>query len=183
MITMTGKLVTLEPLEISKHASGYFAMAQDENIHKYTGNSVPKHLDESIELLKKYEEYFYNWIILSNETQSVIGIIRLGKPETVNGILVAGESAFLSSKYWRKGHMKEVKSLFYPYVFDALSVEILYADVWEGNTNSIKSLEFYGYQFVETREEIFSKTGMYTRKYVYSLTKQDYYRMRKEKAF
>ena len=174
MVTMKGNLVTLEPLDVQKHAKGYFEVSQDENIHKYVGNTVPTHIDEIVELLKKYEKYFFNWMIISNDSLTVIGIVRLGKPEVENGKLVAGESQFLSSQYWRKGHMKEAKKLFYQYVFDSLQVDLLYADVWEGNTNSIKSLESYGYKLIETRREIFSKTGKYTLKYIYSLSKNDY---------
>lgn len=176
MTTMRGKLVTLEPLDIQKHAEGYFEVSQDENIHKYVGNTVPQTVAEVVSLLKEYEKHFLNWMILSNETHAVIGIMRLGKPEMENGILAAGESQRLSSRYWRKGHMKEAKRLFYQYVFEELSVEILYADVWEGNTNSIKSLESSGYQLIETTNAFFSKTGTYAKKYIYSLKKQDYYR-------
>lgn len=175
MITMEGNLITLEPLDIEKHAKGYFAVSQDENIHRYTDNTVPKCMEETIALLKKYEVYFLNWMIISNGTHEVIGIIRLGKPELKNGILVAGESQFLSSKYWRTGHMKEAKKLFYQYVFDVLSVDMLYADVWEGNINSMKSLESYGYQLIETTNEFFFKTGKRTRKFIYSLSKNDYF--------
>ena len=174
MITMKGQLVTLEPLDITKHAKGYFKVSQDENIHRYTGNTVPKDIDEIIELLEKYEKYFYNWMIIANESLEVIGMIRLGKPERENGILAAGESQFLMSNYWRKGHMKEAKKLFYRYVFDELSVDTLYADVWEGNINSIKSLESYGYKRIETKAERFSKTGNYVLKHIYSLSRNDY---------
>lgn len=174
MITMKGQLVTLEPLDIAKHAKGYFKVSQDENIHRYTGNTVPKNIDEIIELLKKYEKYFYNWMIIANDSLEVIGMIRLGKPERENGILAAGESQFLMSNYWRMGHMKEVKKLFYRYVFEELSVDILYADVWEGNLNSIKSLESYGYKRIETKAERFSKTGNYVPKHIYSLSRNDY---------
>ena len=174
MITLRGKLITLEPLDVDKHAKGYFEVSQDEHIHRYVGNTVPEKLDETIALLKKYKEYFLNWMIISNETHDVIGIIRLGKPEMENGLLVAGESQFLSSRYWRKGHMKETKRLFYQYVFDELSVELLYADVWEGNINSIKSLESYGYKLIETTAGVFAKTGMRKKKYIFSLSKKDY---------
>ena len=71
--------------------------------------------------------------------------------------------------------MKEAKSLFYQYVFDELSVDMLFADVWAGNTNSMKSLESYGYKLIETRCETFSKTGKCTEKYIYALSKDDYY--------
>ena len=123
MITMKGKLVTLEPLEIQKHAEGYFNVSQDENIYTYVGNSVPESFDDTINLLKKYEQYFLNWMIISNDTREVIGIIRLSKPQINNGLCTAGESQMLCSKYWRKGHMKETKTLFYQYVFNELSID------------------------------------------------------------
>lgn len=176
MITMSGKLITLEPLNIEKHAKGYFDVSQDEKIHRYSGSTVPGSIDETVQLLKKYEVYFYNWMILSNDSHEVIGIIRLGKPERENGILVAGESQFLASKYWRKGHMKEAKRLFYAYVFDTLSVERLYADVWEGNINSMRSLQSYGYELLEIRKERFTKTGESVNKYIFVLDKNNYQR-------
>ena len=181
-ITMKGKMITLEPLDVQKHAKGYFEVCQDESIHKYTGNTVPQCIDETIELLKKYEKYFFNWMIISNESLAVIGIIRLGKPEMENGVLIAGESQFLLSQYWRRGHMKEAKKLFYQYVFEELSVGMLYADVWEGNENSIKSLESYGYRLIETKKEFFSKTGEYAMKYIYSLSKNDYLHNREKNS-
>ena len=73
MITMKGKLVTLEPLDIPRHAMGYFAVLQDENIHRFTGNSVLKCPEETIVLLQKNEQYFYNRMIVSNETHHVTG--------------------------------------------------------------------------------------------------------------
>ena len=56
MITLKGKLITLEPLDVKKHARGYFEVSQDENIHRYTGNTVPKDIDEIETLLKKLTE-------------------------------------------------------------------------------------------------------------------------------
>ena len=176
MITMKGTLITLEPLDVEKHGQGFFELSQDENIHKYMGNTVPRHLDETVRLLRKYESYFHNWIILSNETHEVIGIIRLGKPEMDNGLLAAGESQILSSRYWRKGHMKEAKTLFYSYVFEQLSLDVLYADVWAENENSVKSLESYGYRLVEVKNEFFAKTGKCCEKCIYALSRSDYYR-------
>ena len=181
MVTMNGNLIALEPLCVDKHTKGYFDVLQDEKIHKYTGSIVPANMDETRMLLIKYEKYFMNWMIIENNTQNVIGIMRLGKPEMENGILIAGESEFLSSQYWRKGHMKEAKRLFYQYVFDELSVDVLFADVWTGNVNSIKSLESYGYELIETRQEIFSKTGKPTEKYIYALSKDTYHSNFKKK--
>ena len=174
MITLKGETITLEPLDIEKHAEGYFEVSQDEKIHQYTGNAVPENPDETKALLQKYEQYFLNWMIIANDTREVIGILRLGKPGMEDGKRVAGESQFLASRYWRKGHMKEAKKLFYRHVFEELAVDTLYADVWAENTNSVKSLESYGYRLVETRDEIFSKTGKLAEKRIYALSKQDY---------
>ena len=50
IIKLKGNLITLEPLDVKKHTRGYFEVSQDENIHRYTGNSVPKDINE-IEML------------------------------------------------------------------------------------------------------------------------------------
>ena len=92
-----------------------------------------------------------------------------------NGLLAAGESQRLSSRYWRKGHLKEAKKLFYRYVFEELAVDVLYADVWEENVNSWKSLEYYGYKRIETRAEIFTKTATAQNRFYYALSKEDYF--------
>lgn len=174
MVILKGKLVSLEPLNIEKHAEDYYQVSQDANIHKYVGNTVPETIDEMIDLLKLYEEHFINWMIISNSTQKVIGIMRLSKPTKENELLVAGESQRLHSDYWRKGYMKEAKQLFYEYVFKKLEIDILYADVWEGNINSMKSLEASGYKQIDKTYEVFSKTGKTIVKYFYEFTKDDY---------
>ncbi len=53
--------------------------------------------------------------------------------------------------------MKEARELIYNYVFNMLKVDILVADVWEGNVNSIKSLEHAGYKLVDVKRENFKK--------------------------
>lgn len=175
MISMIGKLVTLEPLDIEKHARSYFELSQDEKIHEFVGNTVPETVDEIVALLKVYQELFLNWMILSNDTREVIGILRISKPREENRLLVAGESQRLSSRYWRKGHMKEAKKLLYPYIFRELGIDLLYADAWEDNINSRKSLESYGYRLAEIRSEVFSKTGKEEKNYIYTLRKEDYW--------
>ena len=175
MITMQGSLVTLEPLNVRKHTQGYFAVSRDEKIHEYVGNTVPETPEEIAALLTEYEKHFLNWMIIANDTGEVIGIIRLGKPQMENGLLAAGESQRLSSRYWRKGHMKEAKKLFYRYVFEELAVDVLYADVWEENVNSWKSLEYYGYKRMESKMEFFSKTGTAQNRFYYALSKEEYF--------
>lgn len=176
-MVLNGEKITLEPLDIGKHAKGYFKVSKDENIHKYVGNTVPKNLEEIIELLKLYEIHFINWMIISNDTQELIGIIRLEKPIKDKGLIVSGESQRLHSNYWRKGYMKEAKKLLYNYAFGNLGIDILYADVWQGNINSIKSLEASGYKLIDAQTDTFNKTGEIKEKYIYSLKKEDYLNM------
>jgi RimJ/RimL family protein N-acetyltransferase len=120
-------------------------------------------------------------MIIDNKSSNVIGILRLSNPQVCNGLLEAVESQRLMSAYWRKGHMKEAKSFFYEHVFNTLGVDILYADVYEGNVNSIKSLEYYGYELIETNQGIFSKTGENCLVYIYALTKDNYDKTQKSR--
>ena len=71
--------------------------------------------------------------------------------------------------------MKEAKKLLYPYIFGELDIDLLYADAWEDNINSRKSLESYGYRLVEIRSEVFSKTGKEEKNYIYTLRKEAYW--------
>ncbi|MBI9013067.1 MAG: GNAT family N-acetyltransferase [Clostridiales bacterium] len=171
---MKGCLITLELMDIEKHAKGYFEISQDPKLHEYVGNTIPKNIEEIKDLLGIYDELLINWMIIDRQTNRIIGIMRLSKPVMENNRLEAGESQRLHSNYWRKGHMKEAKALFYNHVFNELGVDVLYADVYEGNVNSIRSLESYGYKLIEVQKGIFKKADEEKKIFIYKLTKLDY---------
>jgi len=173
-VKIEGKLIRLEPLDIDRHLEGYYRVSLDSKVHEYVGNSVPESQEEIRDLLKIYQDRLYNWMIINQKTDQVIGIMRLSPPEKEGDCLIAGESQRLHSAYWRKGHMKEAKGLFYRHVFDDLGVDILYADVYEGNINSIKSLEASGYDLIDQSTGASPKTGQVCQVYIYELTKSRY---------
>lgn len=168
--TLVGKLVKLRPVDSEKDHIAWYEISQDENMHLWTGNTAPKSYDEVKEqLYELYPKYFMLWMIEELQTQRVIGMMRISYPEHHDGELTAGDSQRLHSDYWRRGYMKESRSLIYEYVFNELKVDTLYADVWEGNVNSSKSLEAVGYKEIEKKPEFFTKYNRTQNKLYYQL--------------
>lgn len=172
---LQGEKVRLRPLDSEKDYKAWYEVSQDEKMHLWTGNTVPETLEEVKELINVvYPKYFMIWIMEDIKTNQVIGMMRITPPEKSEEGIIAGDSQRLHSDYWRKGYMKEARKLIYNYVFNELKVDILYADVWEGNINSSKSLEHVGYQHFGTKEEYFKKYERMQNK-LYYLLKSDWW--------
>lgn len=168
--TLVGQKVRLRPIDHERDHIAWFEVSQDENMHLWVGNTPPKTYEEVKEMIYElYPKYFMLWMIEELETNKVIGMMRISYPEYKEGVLVAGDSQRLHSAYWRKGYMKESRKLIYDYVFNELKVDILYADVWEGNENSSKSLESVGYKLIEKKSEHFAKYNRTQNKLYYQL--------------
>ncbi|NDI35788.1 GNAT family N-acetyltransferase [Chengkuizengella sediminis] len=168
--TLIGELVKLRPLNYNTDHIAWFEVEQDEIMHEWVGNSVPTSYDEVKQYLYDlYPKHFMIWMIEEKKSNKVIGMMRISHPQYNEEKLVAGDSQRLHSCYWRKGFMKESRKLIYDYVFNELKVDILYADVWEGNINSSKSLEFVGYQLIDIQREYFKKYDRIQNKLYYQL--------------
>lgn len=167
---LEGEKVRLRPLDYDEDYKTWYEVLQDEKMHLWTGNTVPETLEEVKELINVvYPKYFMIWIMEDIKNNEVIGMMRISYPEKSEEGVVAGDSQRLHSDYWRKGYMKEARKLIYNYVFNELSVDILYADVWEGNINSSKSLEYVGYRYFDMKEEYFEKYDRVQNKLYYML--------------
>ncbi|MCP3740433.1 GNAT family N-acetyltransferase [Rossellomorea sp. BNER] len=163
--TITGELVKLRPINYETDHISWFEIEQDEKMHEWVGNTVPVSLNEVKEYL--YEllpNHFKIWMIEEKSSGKVIGMMRISHPEFHGQYLVAGDSQRLHSSYWRRGFMKESRKLLYEYVFD-----VLVADVWEGNVNSIKFLENVGYRLTDVKSEYFKKYNRMNNKLYYQL--------------
>jgi hypothetical protein len=57
---MQGHLITLEPLDIEKHAEDYFHISQDPNMHEYVGSTIPTNIKEIKDLLRIYDDLLIN---------------------------------------------------------------------------------------------------------------------------
>ncbi|MGF7059949.1 GNAT family N-acetyltransferase [Brassicibacter mesophilus] len=170
--TLEGNMVRLRPMEIGKDKYHYYKVSQDEKMHEWTGNTVPKTVVEIEELLNVYKKVLYVWMIEEKSSNEVIGMMRLSFPEKKDGKLIAGDSQRLHSNYWRKGHMKEARKLMYNYAFNILGVEVLIADALRDNINSCKSLESVGYELFDTTEELFKKKEKILKRNYYKLTRE-----------
>lgn len=167
---LTGEKVRLRPIKFDRDHLAWFDIAQDENMHEWVGNTVPNSYEEMKEYL--YEllpKHFMIWMIEEKNSGKVIGMMRISHPQHHGQHLVAGDSQRLHSSYWRKGFMKESRKLIYDYVFNVLKVDLLVADVWEGNVNSIKSLEDAGYELFDVKSEYYKKYNRMNNKLYYQL--------------
>lgn len=168
--TLTGELVKLRPINYNTDHLAWFEVEQDETMHEWVGNTVPTSCNEVKQYL--YEllpKYFMIWMIEEIKSGKVIGMMRISYPEKKGDQLVAGDSQRLHSNFWRKGYMKESRKLIYDYVFNFLKVDVLFADVWEGNFNSSKSLESVGYKLIDVKSEYFKKYNRIQNKLYYEL--------------
>jgi len=167
---LIGQMVRLRPINFEVDHLAWFEISQDENMQIWVGNTVPKTHNEVKNLLYElYPKYFLIWMIEELESNKVIGMMRISYPEYQDGKLISGDSQRLNSDYWRRGYMKESRRLIYNYVFNKLQVDTLYADVWEGNINSSKSLESAGYKIIEKKSELFTKYNRVQNKIYYEL--------------
>lgn len=167
---LIGELVILRPINFMTDYIVWYEVEQDEYMHEWVGNSVPTTYDEVKQYLNELlPKHFMVWMIEEKKTGKVIGMMRISHPEYLGRQLIAGDSQRLHSNYWRKGFMKESRQLIYDYVFNTLNVDVLYADVWEGNNNSIKSLESAGYKLIDIKREYFKKYNRMQNKLYYEL--------------
>lgn len=169
-----GDIIRLRPMDINVDKYTYYKVSLDEKMHTWTGNSIPETVEEIEELLKKYNEVFYVWMIELIESHEVIGMMRLSIPQIHNGSLTAGDSQRLHSAYWRKGHMKEARRLIYNYAYNELNIEVLVADALEENINSCKSLESVGYKKTDSLTEYSNKQNKQVIRNIYELRKEDW---------
>lgn len=167
---LTGDKVKLRPFNDDKDYEAWYHVSQDPNMHLWVGNTIPKNRQEVKALIDIYLETFYIiWMMEDINTNHVIGMMRISNFEASEEGIKAGDSQRLHSNYWRKGYMKEARRLVYNYVFHTLHVDLLCADVWEGNINSSKSLEHAGYRLIDTKQEYFKKYDRMQNKLYYQL--------------
>lgn len=147
------ELVTLRAPDPKDDAADYWEMNRDSEMHRWTGNRVLSTVEEARAELKAYVdmEYVTTWVIEDNSANRVVGRFFVTLEER-NGLRVAGEGNRIARPYWRKGHNRAARRLAFAYVFGELEADLIETGAWEGNVNSIKSIEAHGFRF--DREEL-----------------------------
>lgn len=176
--TLVGKTVVLREIVPEKDSVDWFQHMQESKMHKWTGNTVPKEIEEVIDLLQRYKElpYLTSWVITMKDTKEVIGTYWIMNPIKKKGqYIIESEAQRLAVKYWRKGIMKEARSLVYSYTFNDLNVDAIYAQAWSQNENSCKSMEQAGFVINKEYERKFDKINKVCIEKEFLLSKEIYH--------
>jgi RimJ/RimL family protein N-acetyltransferase len=121
--TLTGRHVTLEPIE-ERHAADLFATMQDEEVCRYLAWPPPAKLDDTLALIREARELMARrqsivFAQVWNATGRAIGSTRLLDLRPADRQVEIG-STFLARDYWRTPANTESKLLFLAYCFETL---------------------------------------------------------------
>ena len=121
--TLTGKFVTLEPID-ERHAPDLFAAMQDEEVCRYLAWPPPVKVEETVALIREARELMARgqsimFAQIWNATRRAIGSTRLLDLRPADRQVEIG-STFLARDYWRTPANTESKLLFLSYCFEKL---------------------------------------------------------------
>ena len=173
--TLKGELVTLRPPDPVADAHDYFEMNREPDLHIWTGNHVlPSEAAAQVELEKFLSmDEISTWMIIDNPSHRVVGRFFLCL-EGRDRVRVVGEGNRIAKPVWRKGHNRQARQLLFPYVFEELDVDVYETGAWAGNTNSIKSIESYGFELDREEEKWNDKQGKELTMRYYTMTKEQW---------
>jgi len=122
-VTLTGTVLTLEPLD-ERHAPDLFAAMQDEEVCRYLAWPPPKALDETLALVRDARDLMARrqsivWAQVWNATGRAIGSTRLLDVRPADRQVEIGFT-FLARDFWRTPANTESKYLLLTYCFERL---------------------------------------------------------------
>jgi ribosomal-protein-alanine N-acetyltransferase len=176
--TIASELVTLRAPDPVSDARDYFEMNREPDMHTWTGNRVLSSEHEARRELERYVamDDVSTWMIVDNASHRVMGRFFL-RLEERDGVRVAGEGNRIARRYWRKGHNRAARKLLFPYVFDVLAADLIETAAWFQNTNSIKSIESYGFRFDREEQQWNEKHGRQMAMRYYTMTNKQWRQM------
>lgn len=158
---LSGQLTTLRPIDPKQDAAECYDIMKDPHMHEWTGNRVPKNMQEIEALLRKYKtmDGLIAWTIEENTKKRMIGTYWIAPTVLNNRMIVSSEAQRIGRKFWRRGFTREARTLVYHYAFGELGVEEIHAGAWANNINSCRSMEAAGFQLLDSQEKTFPKYG------------------------
>jgi [ribosomal protein S5]-alanine N-acetyltransferase len=172
---LRGDLVTLRPIDPTQDAIQWFEVMQDDDMHRWTGNTVPTSVEEVVEMLIKYAtlEEIISWAVVENGTKEMVGTYWITVP-VLHGDrwTIHDEAQRFAKRSWRKGHAKEARRLVYDYAFGRLGVDEIHAHAWARNVASCRSMEHAGHRLVDAQLRHFTKRKKLFCERHYAITKE-----------
>lgn len=122
-VTLTGRWLTLEPLE-ERHAPDLFATMQDEEVCRYLAWPPPTKVEETLALIRDAREAMTRrqslvFAQIWNETGRAVGSTRLLDVRPADRQVEIG-ATFLARAHWRTPANTESKYLFLTHCFERL---------------------------------------------------------------
>jgi len=169
------ELITLRAPDPELDAPDYYEINRDPEMHRWTGNRVLLTVEEARNELEAYVgmDDVTTWLVEDNSTNRVIGRFFITL-EDRDGVATVGEGNRIARSHWRKGYNRAARKLIFEYVFGERGAERIETAAWEGNVNSIKSIEAHGFRFERDEREWNGKQGKHLLMKYYSMTRSEW---------
>lgn len=126
-------------------AADMFEMDADPEVYKYTGDFVPKSVDDTIERISNYPDYkkygYGRWAAEIKETGEVIGWCGLKYLDDIDEVDLGYR---WKPMYWNKGYATEASMACLEFGFKELGPEQIVAQAYKENVASIRVMEKIG---------------------------------------
>lgn len=171
---LTSDKVILRKMNMSLDLNELFRIMKNPEVHKWTGSETPANI---VELMNQMESYInsrdiFLWSVIGKDIKKIVGYYWIAKPvEDEKGKkIIFAELEKIGREYWRKGYTKEARKLVYNYCFKRLKAHTIYAQAWENNINSCRSMEYAGYVCYDREKKYIDDFGDYFYECYFKLT-------------
>lgn len=125
-----------------------FALNQDPEVIKYTGDPAFKNIHEARSFLENYDQYkkygFGRWAVIGKNDSAFLGWCGLKYDASIDETDIGFR---FCKKYWNQGFATESARACLSYGFDKLAMETIVGRAMKENAASVKVLEKLGMQF------------------------------------
>ena len=179
-IFIKGDIISLAPLNMD-HVEIYARWHNDPRVRIYGRMILP----QTVEEIKKWlepKDYRYkrslDFEIWHNQDEKPIGDCSVFQ---INWVLAKGLLGLTigEPEYWGEGIATEATKLLIKYAFEELNLYKLDAFIYEPNIASFRCAEKNGFKRVATLEKDIYVDGKYLNTYLYSLLKEDWFKLQK----
>ncbi|MCC3866750.1 GNAT family N-acetyltransferase [Terrisporobacter mayombei] len=160
------------------------SILQDEDLmllgwgKTYSDKEVKIWIDK---ITQQYEDFGYSYYIaIEKASNSVIGIMGI-LPITIKEVKYIEVAYILKKEYWNKGYATEGMKACVDYIFNVLNADKYIAQVIPENINSIKVAEKLGMKVID--DYMREHNGKDVFHLIYALTKEEYFKHKKESCF